>query len=208
MEDQLAKFEPLRLKLANFFCEPERTFSLEECFKIIASFIERFEKAVQENKQWSSLDNTNVKTTETDPKTTLNPTKINRSTSPNPSIISDNNNLFLSNFVNNTSLGVPSGVESLRRRRNSAFPTFELKIKENEEKKGSDDCNMKISGDNSNPPPSDHSQKQQNQEESSNNDKANISTTPQPSSTQPQQTNPPVDEEKTTKKIFLHLPQH
>uniref|UniRef100_A0A914LWZ7 FH2 domain-containing protein n=1 Tax=Meloidogyne incognita TaxID=6306 RepID=A0A914LWZ7_MELIC len=202
MEDQLAKFEPLRLKLANFFCEPERTFSLEECFKIIASFIERFEKAVQENKQWSSLDNQSVKTTETDAKTTLNPTKINRSTSPNPSIISDNNNLFLSNFVNNPSLEVPSGVESLRRRRNSAFPTFELKIKENEEKKGNDDCNVKISenNSNSNPPPNNHSQKQQNQEESSTNEaisKSNISTTPQPSSTQPQQTNPPVDASTT-----------
>ncbi|KAL7074479.1 hypothetical protein ACQ4LE_006302 [Meloidogyne hapla] len=186
-ENQMGKFEPLRQRLANFFCEPERTFSLEECFKIISSFIERFEKAVQENRQWS-LDNGIVKTT-------LNPTEINRSTSPKPSIHLNDNSPFLSNFVKNTSLGVPLGAESLRRRRNSALPAFELKNEE-EKKQGND---VKISENTSNPPLNiTQPQKHQTLEDNSNNEVNNPKLTTQDNALN-QPNNPPEPLEEKIK---------
>ncbi|KAL3113116.1 hypothetical protein niasHT_017195 [Heterodera trifolii] len=51
-ERQLAELGTLRRQVAIFLCEQERTFSLEECFKVIAWFVTRFEKAVEDNRRF------------------------------------------------------------------------------------------------------------------------------------------------------------
>jgi hypothetical protein len=46
-ERQLTQLDSLRQQLAAFFCETERNFSLEDCFKVVNTFLGRFEKAVE-----------------------------------------------------------------------------------------------------------------------------------------------------------------
>ena len=46
-KEQLDRLDLLRPQLAAFFCEPERNFSVEDCFKVVGSFLTRFEKAVE-----------------------------------------------------------------------------------------------------------------------------------------------------------------
>uniref|UniRef100_A0A183CLE4 FH2 domain-containing protein n=1 Tax=Globodera pallida TaxID=36090 RepID=A0A183CLE4_GLOPA len=55
-ERQLAELSTLRRSVATFLCEQEQNFSLEECFKVIAWFITRFEKAVEENRRFVERD--------------------------------------------------------------------------------------------------------------------------------------------------------
>ena len=45
LKEDLKDMESLRLELADFFCEDVKTFKLEECFKILQTFCERFTKA-------------------------------------------------------------------------------------------------------------------------------------------------------------------
>ncbi|KAH3835014.1 hypothetical protein DPMN_108352 [Dreissena polymorpha] len=51
LNEDLVDMEGLRIELADFFCEDEKTFKLEECFRIFQTFCERFSKAKQENAQ-------------------------------------------------------------------------------------------------------------------------------------------------------------
>ncbi|XP_045205613.2 formin-J-like isoform X2 [Mercenaria mercenaria] len=51
LKEDLKDMESLRLELADFFCEDENTFKLEECFKILQTFCDRFNKAKTENGQ-------------------------------------------------------------------------------------------------------------------------------------------------------------
>ena len=43
----LVELEELRLELATYFCEDDKTFKLEECIKIFHTFCEKFKKAIQ-----------------------------------------------------------------------------------------------------------------------------------------------------------------
>ncbi|KAH7731750.1 inverted formin-2 [Aphelenchoides avenae] len=49
--ETLDSIERRRIELAAYFCEPEKTFSLEECFKIFGAFLGRFNAAAKENQQ-------------------------------------------------------------------------------------------------------------------------------------------------------------
>uniref|UniRef100_A0AC34PUJ0 FH2 domain-containing protein n=1 Tax=Panagrolaimus sp. JU765 TaxID=591449 RepID=A0AC34PUJ0_9BILA len=51
VELKLQEIEKLRIEIANYFCEPEKTFKLEECFKIFNTFLTRFYNAANENQQ-------------------------------------------------------------------------------------------------------------------------------------------------------------
>lgn len=42
---RLADVEALRVKLSVYFCEEEKTFSMEECFKIFCAFLNSFKVA-------------------------------------------------------------------------------------------------------------------------------------------------------------------
>lgn len=45
LKEDLKDMESLRLELADFFCEEEKSFKLEECFRILQTFCDRFNKA-------------------------------------------------------------------------------------------------------------------------------------------------------------------
>lgn len=47
LEVDLAELESLRRQLADYFCEDERTFKLDDCIKLFAGFFESFIKASQ-----------------------------------------------------------------------------------------------------------------------------------------------------------------
>ncbi|XP_069129886.1 uncharacterized protein [Argopecten irradians] len=51
LQADMEDMENLRLELADFFCEDRNTFKLDECFKILHTFCERFKKSVTENSQ-------------------------------------------------------------------------------------------------------------------------------------------------------------
>ncbi|KAL3880416.1 hypothetical protein ACJMK2_032656 [Sinanodonta woodiana] len=51
LQEDLKDAESLRLELCDFFCEDPNTFKLEECFRILQTFCERFQKAIIENEQ-------------------------------------------------------------------------------------------------------------------------------------------------------------
>ncbi|WAQ98975.1 FHDC1-like protein [Mya arenaria] len=51
LKEDLKDMESLRLELSDFFCEDERTFKLEECFRIFQTFCDRFNKVKLENSQ-------------------------------------------------------------------------------------------------------------------------------------------------------------
>ena len=46
LKEDLKDVESLRLELADYFCEDTATFKLEECFKTVQTFIERFQKSI------------------------------------------------------------------------------------------------------------------------------------------------------------------
>lgn len=48
--------DSIRLKLADFFCEDPAAFKLEECFKILQSFCDKFKQAVKENERRQLLE--------------------------------------------------------------------------------------------------------------------------------------------------------
>ncbi|XP_075163670.1 FH2 domain-containing protein formin 3 [Haematobia irritans] len=48
--------DSMRLKLADFFCEDPATFKLEECFKILQTFCDKFKQAVKENERRQQLE--------------------------------------------------------------------------------------------------------------------------------------------------------
>ncbi|XP_073842634.1 uncharacterized protein isoform X2 [Musca autumnalis] len=48
--------DSMRLKLADFFCEDPATFRLEECFKILQTFCDKFKQAVKENERRQQLE--------------------------------------------------------------------------------------------------------------------------------------------------------
>ncbi|KAE9556010.1 hypothetical protein FO519_000756 [Halicephalobus sp. NKZ332] len=50
LQSALKEIEEKRIEIANYFCEQEKTFKLEECFKIFNTFLTRFFNAVTENK--------------------------------------------------------------------------------------------------------------------------------------------------------------
>ncbi|KAK3100755.1 hypothetical protein FSP39_024772 [Pinctada imbricata] len=50
LQEDLKDVESLRLELADFFCEDPKTFKLEEAFKTLQTFCDRFKKAIEENK--------------------------------------------------------------------------------------------------------------------------------------------------------------
>lgn len=47
MEDDFVELEKCRRDMAEYFCEDETTFKLENLFKTIHSFVIRFKKAIQ-----------------------------------------------------------------------------------------------------------------------------------------------------------------
>ncbi|OWF45788.1 FH2 domain-containing protein 1 [Mizuhopecten yessoensis] len=51
LQADLKDMESLRLELADFFCEDRNTFRLDECFKALHTFCERFQKSIVENEQ-------------------------------------------------------------------------------------------------------------------------------------------------------------
>lgn len=46
IERDITQVNRLRLELAAFFCEDAHTFKLEECFKVFATFCQRFGRAI------------------------------------------------------------------------------------------------------------------------------------------------------------------
>lgn len=50
LQYELKEIEGKRIEIANYFCEQEKTFKLEECFKIFNTFLTRFFNASAENK--------------------------------------------------------------------------------------------------------------------------------------------------------------
>ncbi|XP_021954414.1 FH2 domain-containing protein 1 isoform X2 [Folsomia candida] len=56
LEDHLLEVELSRVDLAQFFCEDLQTFKLEDCFKILHSFIVRWNQAAVENKRRKQLE--------------------------------------------------------------------------------------------------------------------------------------------------------
>ncbi|KAI8495404.1 FH2 domain-containing protein 1 [Branchiostoma belcheri] len=51
LQSGMKKLEKLRKKLAEFFCEDETLFKIEECFSVFHQFTQRFKKAIEENKE-------------------------------------------------------------------------------------------------------------------------------------------------------------
>ncbi|XP_066286089.1 FH2 domain-containing protein 1-like isoform X2 [Branchiostoma lanceolatum] len=51
LQSGLKKLEKLRKKLAEFYCEDEADFKIEECFSVFHQFTQRFKKAIEENKE-------------------------------------------------------------------------------------------------------------------------------------------------------------
>uniref|UniRef100_A0AC35GI20 FH2 domain-containing protein n=1 Tax=Panagrolaimus sp. PS1159 TaxID=55785 RepID=A0AC35GI20_9BILA len=49
IQQQLTEIDKKRIEIAEYFCETEKTFRLEECFKIFSTFLTRFFTAVNEN---------------------------------------------------------------------------------------------------------------------------------------------------------------
>uniref|UniRef100_A0AC34GX42 FH2 domain-containing protein n=1 Tax=Panagrolaimus sp. ES5 TaxID=591445 RepID=A0AC34GX42_9BILA len=49
IQQQLTEIDKKRIDIAEYFCETEKTFRLEECFKIFSTFLTRFFTAVNEN---------------------------------------------------------------------------------------------------------------------------------------------------------------
>ena len=47
LETDVAELESLRRQLADYFCEDERTFKMDDCIKLFAKFFESFIKASQ-----------------------------------------------------------------------------------------------------------------------------------------------------------------
>ena len=47
LEADLREMEALRMQLVEYFCEEEKSFKLDECFKIFSTFCDRFTKAIQ-----------------------------------------------------------------------------------------------------------------------------------------------------------------
>lgn len=50
LENDLKEMDDLRLQLAEYFCEEEKTFRLDDCIKTFASFVDRFQKTIQVSK--------------------------------------------------------------------------------------------------------------------------------------------------------------
>lgn len=55
LKEDLKDIDSLRLELADFFCEEPATFKLEDSFKTLQNFCDRFKKAIQ-----VSIDNRTV----------------------------------------------------------------------------------------------------------------------------------------------------
>ncbi|XP_060063512.1 uncharacterized protein LOC132543969 [Ylistrum balloti] len=51
LQADLKDMESLRLEIADFFCEDRNSFRLDECFKVLHTFSERFKKSIMENEQ-------------------------------------------------------------------------------------------------------------------------------------------------------------
>ncbi|OWA53636.1 FH2 domain-containing protein 1 [Hypsibius exemplaris] len=51
LNSDLAEIEALRVKIAEFFCEDPNTYQLQECFKILQEFCQKFRKVLLENDQ-------------------------------------------------------------------------------------------------------------------------------------------------------------
>lgn len=47
LQEDLKDIEGLRCELADFFCEDVKTFKLEEAFRTMQTFCERFKKAIE-----------------------------------------------------------------------------------------------------------------------------------------------------------------
>ncbi|XP_041356965.1 uncharacterized protein LOC121374102 [Gigantopelta aegis] len=50
LDEDLKEIKALHLELSEFFCEDPKTFKMEECFKTLQTFCDRFKKAIEENK--------------------------------------------------------------------------------------------------------------------------------------------------------------
>ena len=55
LEEDLKDIEEYRKDLAVFFCEDFGTFKLEDCFKTLQTFCERFKKAIEVSRARLSL---------------------------------------------------------------------------------------------------------------------------------------------------------
>ena len=51
LELDMSELNELRIELANYFCEDDKTFKLEDCIKMFNTFCEKFTKAINENKE-------------------------------------------------------------------------------------------------------------------------------------------------------------
>ena len=47
LDTKMTRLDKLRLELADFFCEDEKTFRLDDCIKTFHEFFEKFHKAIQ-----------------------------------------------------------------------------------------------------------------------------------------------------------------
>lgn len=51
LQDGMKDLNQLTLQLAEYFCEETGSFKLEDCFKILYNFCEKFKLAVKENEK-------------------------------------------------------------------------------------------------------------------------------------------------------------
>ena len=49
MKDEVENLESSQKEIADFFCEDPNTFKMEECFRLLNGFFDKFKKAVTEN---------------------------------------------------------------------------------------------------------------------------------------------------------------
>lgn len=51
LQQAMSNLEQMRLQLADFFCEDQSQFKIEECFKIFYHFCEKFKTAIKDNEK-------------------------------------------------------------------------------------------------------------------------------------------------------------
>ncbi|KRZ50545.1 FH2 domain-containing protein 1 [Trichinella nativa] len=100
----LKQLDNLRIQLAEFFCEDLHSFKLDEAFKVIANFQQRFKKALQENQErlTKELENSNRQRNAPDCTTESQidgKSKSNSKMAENPAKLSNSSDLALQDVL-------------------------------------------------------------------------------------------------------------
>ncbi|KRX54834.1 FH2 domain-containing protein 1 [Trichinella sp. T9] len=129
----LKQLDNLRIQLAEFFCEDLHSFKLDEAFKVIANFQQRFKKALQENQErlTKELKNSNRQRNAPDCTTESQidgKSKSNSKMAENPAKLSNSSDLALQDVLKHEenqpekiNLGRYWGLLSLRSSRQKAL---------------------------------------------------------------------------------------